>query len=66
MHGMVDELTSWGHTEEASGHIILKSDNENHSALKDTVGKLLGGSFVLENPHTHGNSQQKQADDLVD
>ena len=54
---MVEELKSWGHTGGAGGHIILKSDNENAvKALKDAVGKLLGGRVIPENP-PKGESQ---------
>ena len=54
---MVEELKSCGHTGGANGHIILKSDNENAiKALKEAVGKLLGGRVVPENP-PKGESQ---------
>ena len=47
---MTDELKSWGHTGGVNGHIILKSDNENAvKALRDAVGRLLGGRVIPEN-----------------
>ena len=48
---MVEELKSWGHTGGNSGHIIMKSDNENAiKSLRDAVGRLLGGRVIPENP----------------
>ena len=48
---MVDELKGWGHTGGANGHIIMKSDNEPAvKALREAVGKLLGGRVIPENP----------------
>ena len=47
---MVSELKAWGHCGGNSGHIILKCDNENSiKALRDAVGKLLGGRVIPEN-----------------
>ena len=41
IHGMVEELKLWGHTEGACGHITLKSENEHAvKALNDAVWKL--------------------------
>ena len=54
---MVEELKSWGHTGGNSGHVIMKSDNENAiKALRDAVGRLLGGRVIPENP-PKGESQ---------
>ena len=54
---MADELKSWGHTGGNSGHIIMKSDNEYAiKAVRDAVGKLLGGRVIPENP-PKGESQ---------
>jgi hypothetical protein len=54
---MVHELKAWGHCGGNSGHIILKCDNENSiKALRDAVGKLLGGRVIPENP-PKGESQ---------
>ena len=42
------ELKSWGHTGAADGHIIFKKENGSAiQALKDAVGKLLGGRAIL-------------------
>ena len=54
---MVEELKSWGHTGGSNGHIIMKCDNENAvKALRDAVGRLLGGRIIPENP-PKGESQ---------
>ena len=54
---MVEELKSWGHTGGNNGHIIMKSDNEPAIlALRDTVGRYLGGRVIPENP-PKGESQ---------
>ena len=54
---MVNELRAWGHTGGPSGHIIMKSDNENSiKAVRDAVGRLLGGRVVPEGP-PKGESQ---------
>ena len=54
---MVEELRSWGHTGGNSGHIIMKSDNENAiKSLRDAAGRLLGGRVIPENP-PKGESQ---------
>ena len=54
---IVAELKAWGHSGGANGHIILKCDNENSiKALRDAVGKLLGGRVIPENP-PKGESQ---------
>ena len=48
---MVAELKSWGHAGGESGHIIMKSDNENAiQAVRDAVSKLLGGRVTPEGP----------------
>ena len=55
---MVEEFKSWGHTGGNSGHIIMKSDNENAiKALRDAVGRLLGGRVIPEN-HRRGKVNQ--------
>jgi len=54
---MVEELRSWGHTGGNSGHIIMKSVNENAiKSLRDAVARLLGGRVIPENP-PQGESQ---------
>ena len=54
---MFDELKARGDTGGASGHIILKSGNEPAlRALRDAVGRLLGGRVIPENP-PKGESQ---------
>ena len=54
---MVNELKSWGHSGGSGGHVILKCDNENAvKALRDAVGRLLGGRVIPENP-PKGESQ---------
>jgi len=54
---MVEELKSWGHAGGVNGHIIMKSDNEPAvKALRDSVGKYLGGRVIPENP-PKGESQ---------
>jgi hypothetical protein len=54
---MVEELKAWGHTGGTNGHIIMKSDNEPAVvALRDAVGRLLGGRVIPESP-PKGESQ---------
>ena len=54
---MVEELRAWGHAGGTGGHIILKSDGEPAvKALRDAVGRYLGGRVVPENP-PKGESQ---------
>ena len=57
LHDMVDELKAWGHVGGAGGHVILKCDNENAiKAVRDAVGRILGGRVILEGP-PKGESQ---------
>ena len=61
---MVEELKSWGHTGGSSGHLILKSDNENAiKAVRDSVGKLLGGRVIPENPPKGENQANGRAEE---
>jgi hypothetical protein len=54
---MAEELRTWGHTGGAKGHIIMKSDGENSiKAVRDAVGRLLGGRVIPEGP-PKGESQ---------
>ena len=54
---LVDEFKSWGHTGGTSGHIIIKSDSEPAiKALREAVGRLLGGRVIPEGP-PKGESQ---------
>ena len=54
---MTEELKAWGHAGGTGGHIILKSDNEaSVVALREAVGRLLGGKVVPESP-PRGESQ---------
>ena len=54
---LVEELKAWGHAGGTSGHLIMKSDNENAiKTVRDAVGKLLGGRIVPEGP-PKGESQ---------
>ena len=48
---VVAELRSWGHQGGERGELILKSDNENSIvAVRDAVGKFLGGRIIPESP----------------
>ena len=43
------ELKSWGHQGGEGGGIILKSDGEKSiKALRDVVGRYLGGEVITE------------------
>ena len=48
---IVAELKSWGHQGGEGGEIIMKSDNENSIvAVREAVGKFLGGRVIPEAP----------------
>ena len=51
LHGLGEELRSWGHQGGDGGHVILTCDGENAiKAVRDELARRQGGKVALEKP----------------